>query len=1172
MVILLVCAIINRAPVMSQPHKKSSLPSGARASEYESGQVWVKLKRKHRDIFNGHAAGRMAADLKALYIRPFVNPLSVGRNSSRVAPRKPHIDISLYSRIIFDPSKPTQEFIDELYRTGYFEKVEPVPVITPFFTPNDPSIIQQYYLDLINAQEAWNISQGDQSLVIGIVDTGGDLDHPDLQANVYIDPADPTDGVDNDNDGYIDNNRGWDFSGADIALIGTPGFIGDNDPSITKGGLTAHGTMVAGCASAATNNGVGISGVGFNTKLLFTKHYADNQPGTSYSSNLYDGVLYAATHGAKIINCSWGGYNPNTIAQDIITYVTLDLGCLVVAAAGNSNLETPIYPAAYDYVLSVASSDQNDVRSPFSNFGKTIDIIAPGNGIYTTSYNDAYNSDSGTSLAAPIVSGAAALIWANNPLFSPLQVAEQLRVSADESIYAKNPLYLNKLGRGRLDVFRALTMTSPSIRASNQLLIKEDGSYPSPGDNARLYFDFKNYLQPSSPSLKVTLSSSSPYLSIVVNEIILGSIPENATVRNSAMPFEVIISAALPIDQPVEALLTFKDGVYEDFQLISFSIPSYIDVNENNIITSVTASGRIGFGNTEQQTNGSGFIYDEERLLYEMGLIMGSSSTNISNNVRSISNTYDQDFTATYKLIKLTPGERSYSEIEGSLRNSPQLSTASLAINYRSLVWKNDPYRNFVILEYKVKNVTNAVISDFHFGVFADWDIASNGGEDRALWDNDTKLGYVLPVSSSSLPQAGIQALGQSVHYYAIDNDQTIAGNPFGIYDGYTDNEKFLSISSGLTKTTAGMLSTGNDVSHVVAQGPYTINPGEEITLAFALHAARTTPELITSAKYADTVYNYTLKAPVPNVDPKVWTCEGSSATIEASGATKFKWYKDFTGGSAIFAGSQFITGNLHSDTVFYVSNADESYESLRTPVEVIVLQNPVVTPSGDLQICQGETVQLSADDADEYTWSNGAKTKSILVDQGGQFSVVTKRENVECSSEDMATVTVKPKPSAAFTVTPGSPAGTFSFTATGTDGVSWLWDFGDGTTSSIQSPVHTFPAVRNYDIVLTVTSVDGCIASEQTTIGITGVEPGLTGDFSVYPNPLTTEKVILNLSRPIGNGQVSIFDTRGVMIRDYPISEDQQSLDLSGLSNGIYVLRISNSSSSVTVKLVLSR
>ncbi len=185
------------------------------------------------------------------------------------------------------------------------------------------------------------------SIVIGIIDTGGDLNHPDLQGNVYVDPADPTDGIDNDGDGYIDNNRGWDFSGADAALIGLPNFKGDNNPSVFSGDRFAHGTMVAGCASAATNDGVGISGVGFNTKLLFTKHYADNQPSNSnsYTSDLYEGVFYAATHGAKIINCSWGNPNYSGIAQDIITHVTMDLGCLVVAAAGNGNVESPLYPS-----------------------------------------------------------------------------------------------------------------------------------------------------------------------------------------------------------------------------------------------------------------------------------------------------------------------------------------------------------------------------------------------------------------------------------------------------------------------------------------------------------------------------------------------------------------------------------------------------------------------------------------------------------------------------------------------------------------------------------------------------------------------------------------------------------------------------------------------------------
>jgi subtilisin family serine protease len=95
------------------------------------------------------------------------------------------------------------------------------------------------------------------------------------------------------------------FSGSTLAAIGTPGFIGDNDPSVNQGGQFSHGTMVAGCASARTNNGIGIAGIGYKAKLLFTKHFADDQPPGDYSSNTYEGVLYAATHGARIINCSW---------------------------------------------------------------------------------------------------------------------------------------------------------------------------------------------------------------------------------------------------------------------------------------------------------------------------------------------------------------------------------------------------------------------------------------------------------------------------------------------------------------------------------------------------------------------------------------------------------------------------------------------------------------------------------------------------------------------------------------------------------------------------------------------------------------------------------------------------------------------------------------------------
>jgi len=1160
-----------------QVKKTFYLPASVSAAEIEQGSVWVKLKKTHKDIFKSGYGARMASGVTMFEARPLLNYPVKSSSNTRMGPLKPRVDISLYYKLTFDKNRSVEEFINELYASGYYETVEPIYANFPMLTPNDPSLSQQYYLDLIKAPAAWDVTNQDTPLIIGIVDTGGDLDHPDLQANLYVDPAEPVDGLDNNNDGFIDNNKGWDFSGSSLALIGTPGFKGDNDPSINRGNLFSHGTMVAGCAAASTNNGIGISSVGFNTKLLFTKHFADDQAdvGTGYSSNLYDGILYAATHGARIINCSWGGYNPGTIAQDIITYVTIDLNCLIVAAAGNSNIETPIYPASYEHVLSVASSDASDLRSTFSNFGKTIDIIAPGTNIFTTTYNNAYGADSGTSLSAPIVSGAAALIWAHDPSLSALQVAEQLRVSADENIYANNPAYLHKLGKGRLDVLRALTLESPSIRASNQLLVAENGTEADPGDKARLYFDFTNYLKPTSSALKVELTSASPYITITKGEFSLGSLAQNATIRNTTSPFELTLSASLPIDTQIEALLSFTDGEYEDFQIIHLVIPSYIDVNENNIITSMTPAGRIGYGNTGVSSSGSGFLYNEESLLYEMGLIMGTSASNIFNNVRTAPGEADQDFVPFSKITKHTPGERSYSEIAGDFINSANPGTASLTISYRSMVWKDNPYRDFVILEYKIKNISTAVINNFHFGLFADWDISSGGANDKASWDNATRLGYVYTTQPSGMPLAGMQVLGTPAHYYAIDNDQAIAGNPFGIYDAFTDAEKFSSVSSGLAKIQAGSAAAGGDVSHAVASGPFVINPGGEITVAFALHGALTKDALVNSAKYADSLYNYTFKEPMPVVDV-AQVCYGNKAILAATGATSFKWYKNSTGGSPFFTGSQFTTKNLTDDTVYYVSNADHHYESLRTPARVEVKANPEIKTSGSLELCEGSTVLLSVNEADEYSWSTGEKTQSIEVGASGLYSVSVKNNLLECSSSDVITLKVNPNPSASIIFIPEESYRVnemIQFTNGSSGSVSWLWDFGDGDTSTDENPIHVYNELGDYTLTLTAISSEGCEDKDTMTLGVvTDIEDPNNQDIKIYPNPVKTGYLLLNLVSLDDDVEINLFNPVGVRVLTVgPIKNGETLVDVSLLPNGVYILNVRTSNKSVVRKIIVA-
>lgn len=1173
---IIVACILGATLAFAQT-TKYKLPEGVSMEAYVPGVVWVKVKTGHKDLFqNTQTGGRIPSLIHASSMKPLLGQGLRNKASARVAPRKLHVDISRYYKLTFDKSYPLETYINDLHATGYFETVEPVYVEQSLFTPNDPSFSSQYYLNLINASQAWDITQGNPSIVIGIVDSGGDLNHPDLQNNIYVDPADPTDGIDNDGDGYVDNNRGWDFSGAEASLIGTPGFIGDNDPTVFSGNRFGHGTMVAGCASATTNDAVGISGVGFNTKLLFTKHYADDQPdnSASYSSNLYEGVLYAALHGAKIINCSWGNPNSSGIAQDIISYVTLELGCLVVAAAGNSNSESPLYPAGYDYVLSVASSDGNDLRSWFSNYGKTVDIVAPGSDIYTTNYDNGYRTDSGTSLSAPIVSGAAALVWANNPTFTPLQVAEQLRISADESFYVNNGAYLNKLGKGRLDIERALTFQSPSIRASKQVLVNNDGASPGPGESAKLFFDFTNFLKPASPALTVTLTSTSPYVNITQDEFRLGAMGTNFTVDNNDNPFELTFASNLPIDAPVEALLTFTDGAYQDAQLISFVMPSFIDVNENNITTTITSAGRIGYGNSQSQNNGSGFFYGNQQLLYEMGVIMGTSATVLFDNVRAVGGVYNQDFTSATKITKITPGERSFSEITGSFRNAITEGSESLQVTYRSMVWKDDPYKNFIILEYKVKNATPDPLANFYMGIFADWDILSGGGSDRASWDNDTRLGYVFPAQPSTLPRAGIQALTGNPNYYAIDNDHTISGNPLGLYDGFTDAEKYATISGGLGKTQAGEPS-GNDVSHVVSVGPYTINGGEEITIAFALHGANTLADLLTSARYADSLYNYTFKAQKPVIGD-MELCHGNDAVLKPAGASKFNWYTDFVGGTPIFSGPQFTIPALEEDTLVYVSNADKSYESLRIPVAVSVKPRPVINASGSLEFCEGGNVILSTAGADEYTWSTGAKTKDIEVSTTGNYTVAVRNGLLECTSLSEE-VTVYPNPIASFITTTDviSAGDEVSFYNQSSGATYWNWDFGDGETSSEENPTHLYPTTGNYVVTLTCTSDMGCEAIETRFMGIiTETETQFEKTFTLFPNPVSTD--VMTVGRSIANhpASIQVFNGQGDLVYEgtIPSHEYESTLNVSGLANGIYHIRFSSRGEMLTRKIVVVR
>lgn len=270
---------------------------------------------------------------------------------------------------------------------------EPNHRMRVFATPNDPGWNQQYGPSKMQCPAAWDIESGDPTVVIAIVDTGIDLSHPDLSGKLV---------------------PGYDFVNQDA------------NPQDDQG----HGTHCAGIAAASTNNGIGVAGIASNCKLMPVKVL--DSGGSGYLSDVADGITWAVQNGAKVVSLSLGGSSGSQALSDAIDYAWNN-GAVVVAAAGNNGWTSPAYPAYYANAIAVASTDQIDQRSSFSNYGSWVDVAAPGSSIYSTFLGGGYGYMSGTSMACPGVAGLAGLVFSRlGPNATPAQVRSAIEGSCDD--------------------------------------------------------------------------------------------------------------------------------------------------------------------------------------------------------------------------------------------------------------------------------------------------------------------------------------------------------------------------------------------------------------------------------------------------------------------------------------------------------------------------------------------------------------------------------------------------------------------------------------------------------------------------------------------------------------------------------------------------------------------
>jgi len=415
--------------------------------------------------------------------------------------------------------------------TGYFEYVEPNYIgyatgeeATPPMAPTDTYFDRQWGLHNtgsfilapakrdadIDMDLAYELEQGSSDIVVAIMDTGVKRDHPEFEGRIWTNTADPVNGDDDDNNGYQDDFNGYDFSNDDAF------------PTDDQG----HGTHVTGILGANGDNGFGYAGVDWNCQLMVLK-VLDRQGRGQYDW-FADAIYYAADHGARVINMSLGGGGFSNLLSEAVDYA-YERGLVMVASMANSNTVAPRFPAAFSKTIAVGATTPRDLRADpevwgpagGSNFGPHIDVMAPGTLIYSLDHRSDDNfgkAYSGTSQAAPHVSGLVSLLLAQNPSRTPEEIRTILQSTAEDQVgdpEQDTPGWDQYYGHGRINAYEALQLTTSTVELRNTGF----AIYPNPVSRQSITLQYE---EPESRRMTMQLFDNSGKL-VLQREILVAA-------------------------------------------------------------------------------------------------------------------------------------------------------------------------------------------------------------------------------------------------------------------------------------------------------------------------------------------------------------------------------------------------------------------------------------------------------------------------------------------------------------------------------------------------------------------------------------------------------------------------------------------------------------------------
>ena len=1032
-------------------------------------------------------------------------------------------------KLIFQNKTDVLKIVDEYNNDDNVIYAEPNYIVNTYLYPNDPDFNYQWALDQfsdcdIDAPEAWSIEAGNENIIIAIIDTGVDYTHPDLVENIWFNSDEILDGIDNDDNGYIDDVVGWDFVND------------DNDPLDDYG----HGTHCAGIASAVTDNNVGIAGVCWNCSIMSLKGL--DEFGYGSDDDLANAIAYAADNDANVISMSWGSNSPSKLIKDALFYA-YSKNVTLVAAAGNDNTNSLHYPSGYDNVIAVAATNRTDNKAGFSNYGSWVDIAAPGVNVYSTmptyyvtmnnyGYLQNYDNMSGTSMACPYVAGLAGLILSKNNSLSPMEIKTIVRSNTDNV----NSYYY--IGIGRINANDAIITNATTIANLNSSL-----------DDASVQGVITLYGTAYGPTFWK--------YAVYYGE---GNYPDEwFEIKNSTSPVVNDVLATLNTSLSNEG--------YHSIRLLVYGI--YGEISEDRLVFTVELSeNSVVFGFVTNENNGSpiedawvdlyweddqghwdwNYTYTDSSGFYSMNTAAGEIQLYV------YAEGYFSNWTDWYTIgeddflwidITLDPRPSENSIVFGFVTNENNGSPIEDA--WVDLYWEDDQGHwdwNYTYTDSSGFYSMNTAAGEIQLyvyaeGYFSNWTDWYTIGEDDFLWiditldprpsENSIVFGFVTNENNGS----PIEDAWVDLYW---EDDQ-------GHWDWnytYTDSSGFYSMN----------VAAGTIDLYVAADGYfsewteyYNISANETLWLHISLYP-RPPENSIVCGYVTDTLSGL----PIEYADVDL-------SWYDEYGHWDWNYtYTDSLGFYSMNVADGEIQLDLYADDYFY-NYTDwfeiDEYETLwlnvslhpRPPENSIVCG--FVTDESDGSPIEDAWVYLECQDDYghwdwNYTYTDSLGFYSMNVAAGtiniSLYPWVSSGWiNIEEYQNLWLNFSVENiPPFVDFNYTPSIPTINdivyFNDTSIDLDGTIaiWLWDFGDGNTSTSRNTTHQYTNILTYDVTLTVTDDDGCnssitkqiITKVTYNISLDGNETTIKlqneTDLIVIIN--TTVSTIINITKYSGN------------------------------------------------------